>query len=73
MENIKKEFGFKAFANSKIVLKNGAILYVEDPIETIEERMKDKNKTIHLTVAAIVRDVFRIIEKESIARFVKVI
>ena len=65
-DDTMKILGIECFANSVVYLSNGWFWYVEDPVETIDERMLDDEPTITFTISSCIRDVFETVYKDDV-------
>ncbi len=60
------KIGLEVFANSMVKLKNVHLIYVEDDIKSIEQRMQNSDEEITLTIASRIRDITISVKKADI-------
>lgn len=60
------KIGLEVFANSMVKLKNVHLIYVEDDIKSIEQRMQNSDEEITLTIASRIKDITISVKKADI-------
>mgnify|MGYP004548714825 CR=1 FL=1 len=60
------KIGLEVFANSMVKLKNVHLIYVEDDIKSIEQRMQNSDEEITLTIASRIKDIAISVKKADI-------
>lgn len=73
VENTKYEIGNKKFAKSYVHLKDGVIVYTENDVDYIKEKMASDETKIWLDIAAILQEEVYPFNKEDILNYGEVL